>query len=74
MKLFRKNRTATGPKQEELAGKIAGRIVRLQVRIAGYLNNRTKHFTRKRKLLLLIVFCLLFAAVNLWLLISSITH
>lgn len=74
MKLFRKNKTATGPRQEELAGRIAGRIVRFQSRIADYLNSRTRHFTRRSKLLLLIVLCLLFAAINLYLLIHSINH
>ncbi len=74
MKLFRKNKTATGPRQEELAGRIAGRIVSIQERLATCLNNKTRHFSRRRKLMLLIVFCLLFAAVNFWLLIGSITH
>ncbi|WP_344672847.1 hypothetical protein [Sphingobacterium kyonggiense] len=74
MKLFRKNKADVNPKREELAGRIAGRIIGTQSRLAAYLNSRTRHLTCRRKLLLLIVFCLLFAAANLWLLIGSITH
>lgn len=74
MKLFRKNRKAGNPRQEELAGRIAGSIIERQTRIAAYLNGKTRHFSRRQMLLLLIVFCLLFAAVNLYLLIGSIIH
>lgn len=75
MKLFRKRkRTALRPRQEKMAANIAGRIVRVQSRIADRLNERTRHLTRRQKLVWLILFSLLFGAVNLWLLIGSITN
>lgn len=74
MKLFRKSKAAVNPRQEELAGRIAGRILSIQSRLAAYLNAKTRHFTRRRMLLALILFCLLFAAINGWLLINSIIH
>jgi hypothetical protein len=74
MRLFRKNKIAGHPRQDDLAGRIAGRIISVQERLASCLNSKTRHLSRRTKLLLLIVFCLLFAAVNLWLLIGSITH
>lgn len=74
MKLFRKNGASGNPGTEELAGRIAGRIVRIQHRLADYLNAKAAGVDNDRKRLYLILFCLLFAAVNAWLLINSITH
>ena len=75
MKLFgKKKRTVHRPRQEELAGRIAGRIVRVQQRMADYLNGWTRHLSHRWKLLYLLLFCLLFTAINLWLPIGSITH
>lgn len=76
MKLFRKkkNRLDANPRTEVLARRIAGRIVWVQSRIAKCLNERTRHLTRRQKLVWLILFSLLFGAVNLWLLIGSITN
>lgn len=60
------------PKQEELAAGIAGMITRLQTRTSDYLNGKTAHLSAKARLFLLILFCVLFAAINLYLLIQSI--
>lgn len=72
MKLFQKRQTAVNPKQEELAAGIAGTIIGLQTKAAEYLNGKTAHLSAKTRLFLLILFCVLFAAVNLYLLIHSI--
>jgi hypothetical protein len=73
MRIFKKQ-AAASPKQEELAGRIAGSIIRRQIQIAGYLNGKTKHLSGQRKLLWLILFCVVFAAINIYLLINSLTH
>lgn len=72
MKLFRRNTTNSNPRQEELAGSIAGRLIYWQTKAADYLNGRTKHLSAKTRLVLLILFCILFAAINLYLLFHSI--
>lgn len=72
MKLFRKKQPLYNPRQEELADSIAGCIIRWQTRIAGYLNNSTKDLSDKTRLMLFILFCVLLAAINLYLLIHSI--
>lgn len=75
MKLFRKKKKVTdNPRTEELANRIAGRIVRVQHRLADYLNAKAFGVDNARKRLYLILFILLFGAVNLWLLIGSITN
>lgn len=72
MKLFRKNRKAGNPRQEAIAEGIAAGIIRYQRQLAAYLNRRAQHLSLKTRLILLILFCLLFAAINLYLLIHSI--
>ena len=72
MRLFRKKPGAVNVKQEELAANIAGRIIRWQTRAADYLNGKTAYLSPKAKLFILILFCALFAAINLYLLINSI--
>ncbi|MES2458250.1 MAG: hypothetical protein V4594_22015 [Bacteroidota bacterium] len=72
MRLFRRKQIAVNPKQEELASTIAGSIIGLQTKAAGYLNSKTAHLSAKTRLLMLILFCVLFAAINLYLLINSI--
>ena len=75
MKLFaRKRRKTINRRHDILAGRIAGRIVRVQSHIAERLNERTRHLTRRQKLILLVAFVLLFGAINCWLLITSLTH
>lgn len=72
MKLFRKRQTAVSPKQEELAADIAEKIIGWQTKAADYLKGKAAHLSPKAKLFLLILFCAMFAAVNLYLLIHSI--
>lgn len=62
----------SNPRHKALADSIAGRIIRGQTRIAAYLNGKAIHLSAKARLLLLIVFCILFAAINGYLLIHSI--
>ncbi|MFC3559492.1 hypothetical protein [Pedobacter jamesrossensis] len=72
MKLFRKKPLAVNVKQEELAAGIAGKIIRWQTKAADYLNGKSAHLSAKARLVMLILFCVLFAAINLYLLIHSI--
>lgn len=73
MKFFG-NKTRSGNlRQEELADRIAKNIIRWQTRIAGYLNNRAKGLSEKARLYLLILFCVLFATLNIYLVIRSIS-
>ncbi len=72
MRLFRnRNQKAVNPKQEELAAGIASKIISWQRKTADHLNAKTAQLSPKLRLLLLILFCVLFAAVNLYLLIQS---
>ncbi|MFC4212447.1 hypothetical protein ACFOWA_14705 [Pedobacter lithocola] len=72
MRLFRKRQTAVNPKQEELAAGIARKIIGLQTKAADHLNGKAANLSAKSRLFLLILFCVLFAAINLYLLIHSI--
>ncbi|HEK19748.1 MAG TPA: hypothetical protein ENO28_04770 [Bacteroidetes bacterium] len=72
MRLFQKRQTAVNQKQEELASTIAGTILGLQTTAADYLNGKAAHLSGKARLFMLILFCVLFAAINLYLLINSI--
>lgn len=72
MRGFRKKPGTVNVKQEELAAGIAAKIIRWQTRAADYLNGKTAHLSKKTKLSILIVFCSMFAAINLYLLIHSI--
>ena len=72
MKLFSKNKAGNdSSRKEELASKIATGIIKTQTRIADYLNGKTKNLSGKAKLTLLILFCILFAATNIYLIIYS---
>jgi hypothetical protein len=73
MRLFRnRNQKAVNPRQEKLAAGIAGKIISWQRKTADHLNGQAAGLSPKGILLLLILFCVLFAAVNLYLLIHSI--
>lgn len=74
MKFLRKKGTKSSARYEELTTRIAGNIIRLQTGVAHYLNNRTTHWSKRTKLSLLIMFCVLFGAGNLFLIIHSIHH
>ncbi len=74
MKFLRKRQANNSTNSEELAGRIAGNIIRVQTGFAHYLNSRTTHWSERTRLTLLIVFCVLFAAANLFLIIYSIHH
>lgn len=74
MRLFKRKILPVNTKQEELAVNIAGKIIKWQTKAANYLNGKAKDLPAKSRLMLLIVFCVLFAAINLFLLIHSINH
>lgn len=59
-------------KTDLLAGRIAGRIIRTQNRIAGYLNRKTQHWNKASKLCALALFVLLFGGLSIYLIIKSI--
>jgi len=75
MMLFKKKfskPTEEGLHQAMIAKKIANRIIQSQIKVAQYLNKKTAHFSKKQKHLLLLVICLFFTTISMYLLISSI--
>lgn len=72
MRLFQNTKKAANPEQEELAAGIATKIISWQTKLADHLNGKTAKLSPKARLLLLLVFCIMFAAVNLYLLLHSI--
>ncbi len=73
MRLFkRKDHTVIRPQTEALAERIAGRIIRRQSKIAGYLNKKTQHWNKASKLFALLAFCLVFGSLCLYLTLKSI--
>jgi hypothetical protein len=75
MRLFRKKQvSASYSKSDVLAARIAGRIIRTQIQIADYLNRKTQYWNRSSKIILLLVFCILFGTLCLYLLIHSFHH
>ncbi|WP_304066923.1 hypothetical protein [Pedobacter glucosidilyticus] len=72
MSLFRKSKKAGNNRQDELAGRMAKAIICQQTRIAAYLNHRTRNWSVKTSLYLLLVFCVVFVAINTYLIIHSI--
>jgi len=74
MGLFRKrkqNKLLTS-RQEALAGKVAAVIVYHQARIANYLNRKTAYWNKRAKITALLLFCLAFGGISLYLLIKAI--
>ena len=67
-----KNNKQLTAKQADVANKIAERILLTQIRIAGFLNKRTAHFSKFQKEVLLIIISLLFSGVSIYLLVKSI--
>ena len=73
MFLFRKERKEQqAAVNEKLAEKIAGKILCVQSGIAGFLNGKTKMLSTMGKKIILLVFCLVFGMLSLWILISAI--
>jgi hypothetical protein len=71
MRIFRKKKTIEKPamQHEELAGKIAKTIIRAQTYIANYLSAKTNKLSKKGKVILFVAFSILFAAINIYILI-----
>lgn len=72
MRLFRSNKQNISPVDETLSGKLVGHLLKQQSRIAGWLNYKTKSFSSKTWLVLLILFCLIVGSTCLYLIITSI--
>ena len=58
-------------RKDAIAMRIADKIVKAQEKVAKYLNNQVNVLSLIGRLLLLILFCIVFTAVNLYLLIHS---
>jgi hypothetical protein len=73
MKLFRTKKAAGEPamQHEELAVRIATTIIRAQKSIANYLNGKTNKLSKKARILFIVAFSIAFAAINIYILISS---
>lgn len=75
MKLSHKIKAVkTNYREEELAGSIALGIISVQKRVADWLNTKAKKLSGDVTMVLLILFCVLFAAINSYLIIYSINH
>ena len=73
MGLFRKRKQkALTERQEKLAGQVAAAIIRRQTQAAGYLNRKTQYWNKSSKIIALLLFCLLFGGISLYLLLKAI--
>ncbi len=72
MRLFKTRAKQASPKQDAIASGIAERLLRFQRRLADRLNSVATRLPTGIVRLLLILLCILFAAVNIYLLIHSI--
>ncbi len=72
MKLFK--RKATNITDEAIAVKIASRIIHYQRAMSDFLNRRTKNWTPKFRLCMLIGCCLLFGAYFLHILVKALQN
>ena len=62
----------SGLPQDALAKKIAGGILKSQLRIANYLNRKTAHFSKVQKEILLLCISLIFGMISLYLIFKAI--
>ena len=67
----RKRRELTA-RQERFAGKVALTIIQKQTRLANYLNRKTQYWNKTSKITALVLFCLVFGGLSLYLLIKAI--
>src|SRR5690606_37336551 len=65
------HRKSEDPNQEITARKIANKIIGRQVRLANFLNQRTAHFTKGQKQILLVIISVFFSALSLYLIFTS---
>ncbi|TCK80895.1 hypothetical protein C8N28_2650 [Albibacterium bauzanense] len=65
------HRKSEYPNQEITARKIANKIIGRQVRLASFLNQRTAHFTKSQKQILLLIISVIFSALSLYLIFTS---
>ncbi len=73
MFLFRKKRKEQqAAVNERLAERIAEKILSVQSGIAAFLNGKTEMLSTMGKEIILLVFCLVFGMLSLWILISAI--
>lgn len=74
MKLHRKKEASLSSGDEKLAVKIASRIIHVERSIAATINGKLAGLPTRWRNAVLILLSLLFAAYNMYLLISSITN
>jgi len=73
MRLYKRKKAVTiAPKTAALAERIAGRIIRRQTKIAGFLNRKTQHWNQSSKFIALFLFCLVFGSLCLYFIMKSI--
>jgi len=74
MGLFRKRKAKhLTAREERLAGQVAALIVHRQTQVANYLNRKTAYWNRSAKLTALLLFCLVFGGISLYLLLKAIS-
>lgn len=71
MKLFKERAKQANPKQDAIASEIAKTLLRLQRHLADQLNSVAARLPIGIVRLLLMLLCILFAAVNIYLLVQS---
>lgn len=71
MRIFKKRNRQLSVRQKQAAGKIADLVLKFQRKAAGYLNRKTAHLSGLSRLLLLILFCMVFGSYCLYLLIGA---
>lgn len=57
--------------QDVAARKIADQIIKMQIRIADFLNAKTAHYTKSHKQILLFILSVFFSALSLYLIFNS---
>lgn len=71
MRIFRRRKQPLSSRQEQVAGKIAGRILLMQRRTADYLNAKASGLSGQTLVAILVVFCLLFGGYCVHLLVQG---
>jgi hypothetical protein len=71
MKIFRRKERSLSPRAAEVAERWAGAILSRQRRIADWLDRKTAYWDKRSKLIALLLFCLVFGGMSLWLILKT---
>lgn len=71
MFLMKKKAVPKNIDQDVTARRIANQIIKLQGRIAEFLNTKTAHYTTSQKQILLLIISIFFSAVSLYLIFKA---